>query len=175
MDAGAAEARVNPELPARPGIRNEKCAANAADMLAWWRQLFGQVGTGTQGERLAADFLRREKGMAIVARNWRSPRDRRDELDLVCRDGEVLVFVEVKTRAAAALVQGYDAIDERKRRVVRRAAEAYLGGLRPADRPRTLRFDAVEVAMPPAGDRRAPEVRHFENAPLFAKHFRAAD
>ena len=47
--------------------------------------------------------------------------------------------------------------------------------VRPADRPRTLRFDAVEVAMPPAGDRRAPEVRHFENAPLFAKHFRAAD
>jgi len=81
----------------------------------------------------------------------------------------------VKTRAAAALVQGYDAIDERKRRVVRRAADYYLGGLRPADRPRTVRFDVVEVALPPAGDRRAPEVRHFENVPLFAKHFRAAD
>jgi putative endonuclease len=166
---------VNPELPARPGIRNEKCAADAANMWAWWRQLFGRDGAGAHGERLAANFLHREKGMAIVARNWRSPRDRRDELDLVCRDGEVLVFVEVKTRAAAALVQGYDAIDERKRRVVRRAADYYLGGLRPADRPRTVRFDVVEVAMPPAGDRRAPEVRHFENVPLFAKHFRAAD
>ena len=72
-------------------------------------------------------------------------------------------------------MQGYDAIDERKRRVVRRAAESYLGGLRPADRPRTVRFDVVEVAWPPAGDRRTPEVRHFENAPLFARHFRAAD
>jgi hypothetical protein len=47
--------------------------------------------------------------------------------------------------------------------------------LRPADRPRTVRFDVVEVALPPAGDRGAPEVRHFENVPLFAKHFRAAD
>jgi putative endonuclease len=144
-------------------------------MWSWWRKLLGRDNVGAYGERLAADFLRHQKGLTIVARNWRSPRDRRDELDLVCRDGAALVFVEVKTRAAAAWVQGFDAIDERKRRVVRRAAEYYLGGLRPADRPRTVRFDVVEVALPPAGDRRAPEVRHFENVPLFGKHFRSAD
>ena len=53
---------------------------------------------GETGEQLAAAFLRRERGYRIVARNWRSPRDRRAEVDLVCRDGDVLVFVEVKTR-----------------------------------------------------------------------------
>src|SRR5476651_2734201 len=94
------------------------------------RQIFKPAGSGERGERLAADWLRREQGFAIIARNWRSPRDRRDELDLVARDGEALVFVEVKTRAAGALVPGYHAVDARKKTVVRRAAEAYLRRLR---------------------------------------------
>ena len=126
---------------------------------------------GAQGERLAADWLRRERNFSVVARNWRSPRDRRDEIDLVCRDGEVLVFVEVKSRTAGALVPGYHAVDERKKRVLRRAAEAYLARL-PA-KPRTFRCDIVEVTFP-AGAAAAmePEILHFETVPLFAKHFR---
>lgn len=144
-------------------------------MFNWWRKLWDRDNAGARGERLAAAFLRREKRFQIIARNWRSPRDRRDELDLVCRDGDILVFVEVKTRAMDALVQGYDTVNARKRRVARRAAEVYLNGLRPAVRPRTVRFDVVEVALPPPGDRREPAVRHFENVPLFEKHFRAAD
>src|SRR5262245_60335254 len=97
---------------------------------------------GARGEEAAAEFLRSRHGFAIVARNWRSPRDRRDELDLVCRDGAVLVFVEVKARAAGALVSGFDAVDERKRRALRRAVHAYLGQLAPP--PRTFRFDVAE-------------------------------
>lgn len=126
----------------------------------------GPVSTGERGERLAAAFLRKQ-GYSVVARNWRSPRDRRDELDLVCRDGEVLVFIEVKTRAAGALVSGYHAVDKRKKAVVLRAAKAYLRGLR--DRPHTYRFDVVEVSIVSGG---APEVRHYENIELFPKHFR---
>ncbi|HEY9247904.1 MAG TPA: YraN family protein, partial [Rariglobus sp.] len=84
-----------------------------------WRRLKALAGhlpflrtpsTGERGERLAAAFLKR-LNYKVVARNWRSPRDRRDEIDLVCLDGEVLVFVEVKTRAADALVSGYHAVD----------------------------------------------------------------
>ena len=143
-------------------------------MLGFLRRLWSRRSdrdAGGRGERLAADWLRRERRFVIVARNWRSPRDRRDEIDLVCRDGDVLVFVEVKARAAGALVPGYHAIDERKRRVLRRAAESYLARL-PA-KPRTFRFDVVEVTFP-AGDPLAalPEILHFENVPLFAKHFR---
>ncbi|MET0261702.1 MAG: YraN family protein [Rariglobus sp.] len=124
------------------------------------------VSTGERGELLAAAFLK-EKGFRVVARNWRSPADRRDEIDLILTDGDVLVFVEVKTRAAAALVSGYHAVNSRKKTVVRRAAIAYLRALRPA--PLTYRFDVVEVAITPAGE---PEVRHYENIELFPKHFR---
>lgn len=98
-----------------------------------WRGLFGgglgAGGTGARGEELAEAFLRRERGYRIVARNWRNPRDRREEIDLVCRDGDVLVFVEVKARAAAALVPGYFAVDRRKKAVLRRACSAFLRGL----------------------------------------------
>ena len=124
---------------------------------------------GGLGERLAADWLQRERSFAIVARNWRSPRDRREEIDLVCRDGQVLVFVEVKARAAGALVPGYHAIDARKKRVLRRAIESYLARLR--EKPVTFRFDVVEVSFPAAPT--APEILHFENVPLFSKYFRA--
>lgn len=85
------------------------------------------------------------------------------------RDGEVLVFVEVKARAADALVPGYYAVGPKKRRVLLRAAKAYLRQLR--ERPRTFRFDVVEIGLPgaEAGEAR---VLHFSNVPLFPKGFR---
>lgn len=132
-----------------------------------WARFAGSENTGDAGERLAADWLRRERGFAVVARNWRNPRDRREEIDLVCRDGDVLVFVEVKARAADALVPGYYAVNARKKRVVERAARAYLRQLR--EKPRTFRFDVVEIGLRPPAE---PEVLHFENVPLFRKDFR---
>jgi len=123
---------------------------------------------GTRGEAIAAEHLRKNCGFTILARNWRNPRDEREELDLVCRDGEALVFVEVKARAASALVPGYYAVDRRKKKVLRRAVTAYLRALHPA--PATFRLDVVEVATFANGG--PPEVRHFENVPLFSKHFR---
>lgn len=124
---------------------------------------------GARGEQAAADFLKARQGYAILARNWRSPRDQRDEIDLICRDGDVLVFVEVKARAAGALVSGYHAVDERKKRALRRAVQVYLGQLVPP--PRTFRFDIVEVTLNP---RLPPQVMHYENAPLFPKGYHLA-
>jgi putative endonuclease len=121
---------------------------------------------GARGEQAAADFLKSRQGFAIVARNWRSPRDQRDEIDLVCRDGDVLVFVEVKARAEGALVTGFHAVDERKRRALRRAVHAYLAGLTPP--PRTFRFDVAEVTL---SGRLPSQVLHFENVPLFPKGY----
>lgn len=123
---------------------------------------------GVRGEAHAAEWLRRNRAFTIVTRNWRNPRDRRDEIDLVCRDGDALVFVEVKARAAGALVPGYYAVDRRKKRVLRRAIDAYLRQLPRA--PRTFRFDVVEIAF--SEDEGAPEIFHFENIPLFPKHYR---
>jgi len=138
-------------------------------MLQFWRKLFARAtpsNPGGDAERRAADWLCR-RGFAIVARNWRSPRDRRDELDLVCRDGDVLVFVEVKARAAAARVPGYHAVDARKKRVLLRATRTYLAGM--SERPHTIRFDVVELVLPAQGE---PEILHFENVPLFPKYWR---
>lgn len=152
-------------------------------MLHWLRKILrrdASASAGERGEQLAADWLRRERGFVLVTRNWRNPHDRRDELDLVCRDGEVLVFVEVKARAAGALVPGYYAVNARKKRVLRRTIQAYLRSLR--EKPTTFRFDVVEVSSAAAsrscdGENAnpiaEPMVLHFQNIPLFPKHFRA--
>jgi putative endonuclease len=127
-------------------------------------------GAGAEGERLAADWLAREKRMRILARNWRAPRDRRLELDLVADDGGVLVFVEVKARPAHAMVPGYfAAVQPRKKKALLRAARAYVTRLR--EKPRTVRFDVVEVVHDADRPGTRPEVRHFENVPLFPKEF----
>lgn len=125
--------------------------------------------SGTRGEDAAVEFLRHRRGFVVVTRNWRSPRDRRDEIDLVARDGDVLVFVEVKARSVNALVPGYEAIDRRKQRVLRRAVHAYLTALK--DPPRTFRFDVVEVAH---SDHLPSQCLHFENIPLFPKGYHVA-
>ncbi|SDR65495.1 YraN family protein [Opitutus sp. GAS368] len=148
-------------------------------MLGWLKEVWSKVvrrraptaraEAGARGEQAAADYLQERHGFAIVTRNWRSPRDRRDEIDLVCRDGEVLVFVEVKARAEGARVAGFSAVDERKKRALRRAVHAYLAAL--ASPPRTFRFDVAEVTL---SDRLPAQVMHFENAPLFPKGYHVA-
>jgi len=148
-------------------------------MLGWlekfWRKVArrkaptARAEAGARGEQAAADFLTARQGFAVVTRNWRSPRDRRDEIDLVCRDGEVLVFVEVKARAEGALVSGFQAVDERKKRALRRAVHAYLGAL--ARPPRTFRFDVAEVTL---SGRLPPQVMHYANVPLFPKGYHVA-
>jgi putative endonuclease len=155
-------------------------------MLRAFQRLFSPLSptseTGDRAEQLAADWLRRRRGFTVLVQNWRNPRDRRDELDLVCRDHEVLVFVEVKARAAGAMVPGYYAVDQRKKRVLLRAAKAYLARL--GTKPVAFRLDVVEISIPPGGlgARRneaanavapaEPQILHFENVPLFPKYFR---
>jgi putative endonuclease len=104
---------------------------------------------GEAGERAAEAHLR-AAGLRVLARNWRNPADLREEIDLVCEEpaggaaGSILVFVEVKARAADARVGGYHAVNRRKKAVLLRACRAYLARLRPP--PRHVRFDIVEVA-----------------------------
>jgi len=125
---------------------------------------------GRQGEERAAQYLSKVKGLRILARNWRSPDDRRDELDLVCKDGEVLVFVEVKTRNRGALVRGYFTVNRRKKEALRRAALCYLKRIPPYARPRGIRFDVVEVEHPWSRMSVIDGVTHLENIPLI-RHY----
>lgn len=115
---------------------------------------------GRRGEREAEKLLRK-KGYQVLARNWRSGRD---EIDLICLQGKAVVFVEVRTRAAGALVSGYDSIDRRKRDALRRVCRAYFAVMKP--KPLTLRFDVVEIEHEEGAIR---SCRHFDNVPLFDK------
>ena len=103
--------------------------------------------TGQWGERAAEKHLRAQ-GFRILGRRVRV--GDRDEIDLVVRDGDVLVFVEVKTRASARYGRPISAVDRRKRQVQSRAAVRYLQKLKRRDV--LFRFDVVEViGTPEAG------------------------
>ncbi len=113
--------------------------------------------TGVWGETQAELFLK-AKGYRILGRRVRVTA--RDELDLVARDGEVLVFVEVKTRKTETFGAPLAAVDRAKRHTVSRAAVRYLQRVR---YPKVyIRFDVVEV-IGQDGDAN-PVVRHIENA-----------
>jgi putative endonuclease len=107
---------------------------------SWWRSRRAADGLGGFGERYAEAYYRR-RGARCLARNWRHGRD---ELDLVLLDGEVLVFVEVKTRSAEAGGAGYRAVDGRKKRALRRAAAAWMRQIRVQCH---TRFDVAEVLV----------------------------
>jgi putative endonuclease len=101
---------------------------------------------GAYGETLAARLLTTEGGMVLLDRNWRCPEG---ELDLVLRDGDVLVACEVKTRRSAEAGSPHQAVDrvrlERLHRLVWRwAAEHDL-------RPEQVRVDLVAVLRPRRG------------------------
>jgi len=92
--------------------------------------------TGAQAEALAAEFLA-ARGLAIIARNWRR---RVGEIDLVARDGDMLVFVEVRLRRRSDYGGAAASITATKRARMIAAANLYLSGLR---RTPPCRFDAV--------------------------------
>jgi putative endonuclease len=120
--------------------------------------------TGRWGEDVAAAFLERA-GYRILGRRVRP--DRRDELDIVARLGDSLVFVEVKTRASEDFARPFAAVNAAKRQALNRAAVHYL---RQLDFPKLYyRFDTIEVV----GTEGAPDpvVRHIENAFPFAKRY----
>lgn len=110
---------------------------------------------GHYGEQLAAEYLR-SAGMVVLDRNWR-PRGLgvRGELDLVARDGDELVIVEVKTRRSIAFGAPSEAVTARKLRSLRSLALAWLDD-RCIHAPK-LRFDVIAVTLPPAGQ---PVIEH---------------
>ncbi|MBK5294837.1 MAG: YraN family protein [Acidobacteriia bacterium] len=101
------------------------------------------LALGRDGEDWAHRYLQRE-GMIVVARNWRSAGGAA-ELDLVARDGEQLVFVEVKTRRSDEYGAPERAIDWDKRRHIVHAARNYW--LRAGWDPAQVRFDVVSIVV----------------------------
>jgi putative endonuclease len=77
---------------------------------------------GQLGEKLAESYLR-EKGYRILARNFRAGRG---EIDLIAQDGEILVFVEVKSSTSSRFGEPEDRVDWRKQNQIRKVAQAFL-------------------------------------------------
>lgn len=113
--------------------------------------------TGRWGERQAERYLKRQ-GLRILGRRVRV--GRRDELDLIAREKDCLVFVEVKTRRSEVFGSPAEAVDRKKRNALSRAALRYM--LKLKSKPPEFRFDIVEVVgLEGEGD---PIVRHIRSA-----------
>jgi len=118
---------------------------------------------GVLGERAARKYLKRH-GLKFLTANFRSPRG---EIDLIFRDGDCLVFIEVKTRSSEDWGRPAAAVDRERRQRLSRVALDYLRLLRnPAVK---LRFDVVEVLLE-AGE--VCEVRHLPNTFALERPYR---
>jgi putative endonuclease len=109
---------------------------------------------GAAGESLACRHLE-ENGYRILARNFRC---RAGEIDVVAREGDVTVFVEVKDRRGRSHGEGHESVTFGKRRRVVRAARLYAASHGLSEAP--VRFDVVSIERDPGGDR----IRHDRGA-----------
>jgi putative endonuclease len=108
------------------------------------------------GEDHAARYLR-SKGYRVRERNFRT---RTGEVDIIADHGEVLVFVEVKSRTSAEFGEPRESVTPRKQQRILRAARGYLASREP--RERMTRFDVVEVFITAQG--RVEKVELIEGA-----------
>jgi putative endonuclease len=110
---------------------------------------------GKRGENLACQFLRKN-GYKILYRNFRGRTG--GEIDVVCRDRDTLVFVEVKTRTGEDFGRPFEAIDRDQRKRISRGGLAWL---RLLDDPDILfRFDVVEVIIAEGAQPRLELIRN---------------
>jgi putative endonuclease len=121
------------------------------------------INLGSMGESIAVDFLKKKK-FKILSRNWTFGRG---EIDIVALDESekqaILVFVEVRLRAADAFKSGYFSVDAKKKDILRRTCKAYLRKFLRSHI--CYRFDIIEIKMDRA--QQSQKISHFENVKLF--------
>ncbi|MCB0794920.1 MAG: YraN family protein [Flavobacteriales bacterium] len=113
----------------------------------------GHLVIGRQGEQLACQFLI-GKGLTVLERNWRSGRN---EIDVIARESDRLVIVEVKARTSEDFGAPHDAIGPAKRKRLYAAAEDYLSSSK-LDLP--VRFDVISIVL----DDGVEQIEHIEDA-----------
>jgi len=111
--------------------------------------------SGETGELAAKRYLQK-LGLKFLAANFNSSHG---EVDLIFRDADCLVFIEVKTRSSEDWTRPAAAVNARKRRLLSQTALDYLKLLK--NPPVKFRFDIVEVLL---ADGRVREIRHLPNA-----------
>lgn len=105
-----------------------------------------KITTGKEGEKIAAEYLKKN-GYRIVENNYRCPIG---EIDIIARDKNELVFVEVKARKSSALGFPEQAVGIQKQRKMSQLALWYLQEKRLHDT--NARFDVVAILMLPSGN-----------------------
>ncbi len=108
---------------------------------------------GKKGEKLAAEMLR-QKNYEILETNWRHDKD---EVDIIAREGEELVIVEVKTRSTDYFGDPEEAVDAAKERNLIRAAEAYV---EMNDLDIDVRYDVISIIL----KKNQSNIRHIRDA-----------
>ncbi|MBQ3243959.1 MAG: YraN family protein [Bacteroidaceae bacterium] len=108
---------------------------------------------GNKGEMLASRYLL-DKGYAVLHYNWRSGHK---EIDLIAKERDTLVFVEVKSRTSELYGNAEDAVDERKMRLLISAAESYITRFKIDLK---FRFDVITVI----GNCEPYRIEHIEDA-----------
>ncbi len=112
---------------------------------------------GAWGEEKAARYLQ-SQGYELLERNFRS---RYGEIDIIARDGEFLVFAEVRLRASTRFGLPEETVDRRKQEKLRLTAECYL---QTHEAPLQPRFDVVALYAKNGMDTRPLPVKHIKNA-----------
>ncbi len=115
----------------------------------------GKKKSGEYGETLAAEYLK-EIGFKIVMRNYRFGKG---EIDIIAREGDYLVFVEVKSRENLEFGSPEESITDNKKKQVRRIASGYLFENNITDQD--CRFDFVGVFF---NGQLPPEITHYRDA-----------
>ncbi len=113
-----------------------------------------RINLGKRGEDIAARFLL-EKGLALIARNFR---DKFGEIDIIAKDRETLVFVEVKTRRSDHFGRPEEAVTPAKQQQIIRVASYYLVQHKLLDAP--VRFDVIAIII----DQGNPQITHLVSA-----------
>ena len=110
--------------------------------------------TGIKGEQIAENFLA-NKDYTILHRNWCSGKK---EVDLIAQKGDMLVFVEVKTRNRLDFGFPEEAVDARKRSHLKIAAEAFMDANKEYQK---IQFDIISVLIEKG---QVTEILHVEDA-----------
>ncbi|MBV8068319.1 MAG: YraN family protein [Acidobacteriaceae bacterium] len=118
------------------------------------RLLTPDAALGRRGEDVAHRYLQRA-GFTVIARNYRPGAD--SEIDIVARQGEITVFVEVKSRTSAEFGSPDRAIDQEKRKHILRAAQSFM--TRAGIDWNQVRFDVISVVFSDP-----PEIDHLQDA-----------
>ncbi|MDQ5983397.1 MAG: hypothetical protein RUMPE_00408 [Eubacteriales bacterium SKADARSKE-1] len=112
---------------------------------------------GNFGEEFVSKYMQ-QKGYSLVERNFHS---RFGEIDIIVKNSEYIVFIEVRTRKGNSIISGVESVDTKKQKKIIKTAMMYLNKNHTELQPR---FDVVEVNYDNKCGKKFIKINHIENA-----------